>query len=297
MTNKAFSFFTLMYILICLPIQAAESSKPEFTVLTKELCLTEECKRSFRKLKNFARKGSTEAQVVIAIAYLTGNGLEKNPEKAVRNLKKAKRSGSARAAWTLSYLYTKGIGVSKDTEQANELLQYALDKNFGPALFQKASEILDLSKKENEEAIFLLKKSISTSNKNATYLLAQMYEFGEGVEQNIEQALKLYSQLKFSNYKDSQQRYEKLFSDYKGDPKLISLSQGLDPSIETITVSGAKWDLQKTLTTLVHYLDSSGLYDGGGFSHIRGKGCANSSSACAMIGAKEDIDRFMGVFR
>lgn len=297
MIIKIISFFTLIYLLVCLPIDAVEHSTPEFSVLTQERCLTSNCKTSFKKLKRFAKFGSTEAQVVIATAYLTGNGLEKNLKKAVVNLKKAKRAGSARAAWTLSYLYMEGIGVSKNVEQANELLQYAIDKNFGPALFQKAIETLNLTKMDNDESIALLKRAISTSNKDAIYLLAQMYEFGEGVEKNNEQAVLLYSQLKFSGYKDSEIRLRGLIDEHIVDSKLSSIDQKSEPNTEIITVSGTKWDLQKTLTTLVEHIDSTGLYDGKGIGHLRGRGCMNSSSACASIKSKKEIGQLLGVFR
>jgi len=270
--------------------QAVASSAPEFSVLTSELCSTSECKKHYRQLKQFAKYGSTEAQNVVAVAYLTGNGLEKNTRLAIRNLRKAKSSGSARAAWTLSYLYKNGIGVEHNDLQANNLLQYAIDKNFGPAMFQKATELLDINKKDNDQAVDLLIKS---STKPAKYLLAQMYEYGEGIEQNVNEAARLYKELEFADYKDSKLRLSALVKQAKIDHK----NSLVDPNIEVITVSGMKWDINKTLSTLVENLEISGLYDGKSMSKIRGKGCINSSSSCSVVTDKDEVQRFLGVFR
>lgn len=288
---------TLTTLFISLSSIASQSTTPEFSVLTEELCVSEECHKSYQQLKRFAKYGSKEAQIVVATAYLTGNGLEKNPKLAVRNLKKAKAAGSARAAWTLSYLYNNGIGVEQNTEQARELLQYAIDKNFGPALFQKAMEYLDLNKQDNIKSIALLKRAINASDKSAKYLLAQMYEYGEGIEQDLIMAAKLYQELQFSSYKDSQDRLQEVIEKAKKDASSSFPFSELDPNIEVLTISGVTWDIQKTLSTLVENLEVTGLYDGRGIGKIRGKGCVNSSSPCESIKGKEGIQDFFRVFR
>ncbi|WP_448547570.1 tetratricopeptide repeat protein [Thalassotalea fusca] len=297
MTHRLIAVTALTFLFLNSPVNASEHTAPDFSVLTKQLCVSDECKKNYQKLKKFAKHGSMEAQMVVATAYLTGNGLEKNPKRAAMNLKKAKSSGSARAAWTLSYLYTHGIGVDKDLEEAEELFQYALDKNFGPALYQKATEMLDLTTKNNAEAILLLKTAIAKSDKESTYLLAQMYELGEGVEQNTVEAVRLYSTLKFFDYKDSQKRLQELLTSHAEDPEIVQLNKELDLDIEVITVSGMNWNLDNTLSTLVENLDMMGNYYGGGIGRIRGKGCVNSSSVCSSVTGKEEIALFMKTFR
>jgi hypothetical protein len=64
---------TLTSLFISLSSIATQSTSPEFSVLTQELCVSEECYKSYRHLKRLAKHGSTEAQIVVATAYLTGN--------------------------------------------------------------------------------------------------------------------------------------------------------------------------------------------------------------------------------
>ena len=287
----------LSCLFISTAIQASNSHQPEMSVLTKELCADNECKKKYRQLKNFAKYGSTEAQIVVSIAYLTGNGLEKNPKLAVRNLKKAKKGGSSRAAWMLAYLYKNGIGTEQNTALADEYFQYALDKDFSPALFEKATELLDFSHKENHHAVTLLTRAAATSSKQAKYLLAKMYELGEGVEKDLTQAAKLYKELEFFDYKDSRQRLYALINNSKKSADVFAQLSQFAPSDEIITINGEVWGLQETLGKLVNILDSSGLYDGkSAASHIRGQGCANSSSSCSSFSEQSDKERFLGAF-
>ena len=303
--KNSFNLAFLVISLICISgitsftSFASNIQSPDLSVLPKEACIDDECLKKFRQLKSFAKHGSAEAQIVVAIAYLTGNGLEKKPELALRNLKKAHKNGSSRAAWMLAYLYENGIGTEQDNALAKEYFQYALDKGFAPALFEQAVKLLDFNQSasdaNNQQAVNLLIKAEEVESRKAKYLLAKMYELGEGVDQDMLAAAKRYKALERLDYQDSHQRLTSLMAKAQQEKALSEQLHPYSPETELITVTGEKWNLHNTLDRLVVLLDSSGLYDGKSIGHIRGKGCANSSSSCSMV-TDEEKDRFLGKF-
>jgi len=65
-----------------------------------------------------AERGDEEAQMQIGLAYVYGNGVEKNEEKAAYWFTKAAEQGSSGAQFNLGVFYTDGTGVEKSIEKA-----------------------------------------------------------------------------------------------------------------------------------------------------------------------------------
>lgn len=271
----------------------AALSADSVTANPDHLCESNNCQKLFKKLKKYANWGNPEAQVLVGTAYLTGNGLEKNDKLAVRNLRKAVLSGSNRARWMMSYLYKQGIGIEKDLEKSERLLNQAAKYKYPPALFQKATEIINFDAVNNEKGVAMLEIAAKKNHKASRYLLAKMYQHGKGTSVDIFESAKLYKKLAFFGYRDSHKQLKSVLSEAKKDQKNSKEMLSMASDIERIQVIGEKWDMELALEYKVEKMSKNSIYDGKSFgSHLRGRTCLNSSSKCISIGG-EDVDGFM----
>jgi uncharacterized protein len=67
-----------------------------------------------------ARRGNTEAQYTVGLAYLSGEGTVRNPDKAVEWIRKVAIAGDMRAQSLLGTLLAHGEGVKHDLREAIE---------------------------------------------------------------------------------------------------------------------------------------------------------------------------------
>jgi hypothetical protein len=257
-------------------------------------CTNDNCLKLIKKMKKYANWGSHEAQVLVATAYLTGNGMEKNEKLAVRHLRKAILSGSNRARWMMSYLFKEGIGIDKDLNQSERLLNKAAQYNYPPALFQKAVETINFEETNNEGGLSMLMAAANKQHKVSMYLLAKMYQHGKGVSANNFEAAKLYKKLSYYNYRDSSQQLRFVLSGVKKNKERAPEMLALISDIEVIEVIGERWSIEVALEYKLNKIMKEGIYDGNSYgSHLRGRTCLNSSSKCILIEG-EDIAAFMG---
>ncbi|MBQ0008615.1 MAG: sel1 repeat family protein, partial [bacterium] len=73
---------------------------------------------NFADIKKSAENGNAKSQCNLGIAYLLGNGVEKNYEEALKWLKKSAENGNARGQYNLGVAYLSGEGVEKNYEEA-----------------------------------------------------------------------------------------------------------------------------------------------------------------------------------
>ena len=137
-------------------------------------------KRVMKKLLEKAEQGDAQSQVILANKFLIGEGMEKNPEKAVDWFKKAAEQGSADAHYKLAICLKSGTGTQKDIEQANKHFQQAADKGHKEAQLeaQKAkieamtaedcynTGITYLKEEKLKEAMLFLENAQSKSGAN-----------------------------------------------------------------------------------------------------------------------------------
>ena len=88
------------------------------------------------------------AQYNLAMAYYHGEGVKKNPQKAVSWLKKAARQGNYPARSMLASCYENGIGVKQ-----NKVLAYALYLHSSPCTEVAMEERQNLEKKPSKDEI------------------------------------------------------------------------------------------------------------------------------------------------
>lgn len=305
-----YRIFQCLLFCLCMLVSDVLLAKPlsnddgtlEHDKSTSELkCQDMRCKIQYRKLKGFARKGSSIAQLLVAIAYLTGDGLPQNTDKALSNLKNASNAGSGRAAWILSHLYTENIYVKPDMLLAEKYLNIALELEFKEAYFDKAISLLDFNQPDkNEDGLIYLYKAVELESKPAQYLLAKMRRHGQLVKQDLIESAYLYKDLSQNNYRDSSTHFNEVINEVRkssNDKNKKALTQlTFDGDIERIEVRGSKFTLMNKLAYVANRLDQSGMYGISTGTRIRGKSCANSSSSCGAISDTEDVKKCLMAF-
>ncbi len=125
--------------------------------------------------------------------YMTGyEGHEKNDEKAFFWLSKAADAGHPWAQYYLAWLYKKGAGTKENPERAAFLFEKAAEEGILFAVhavgdcYRKGYGV----KKDPFKAIKWLERGKDSAA--CQLALGEMYEFGEGTEENLDEALYYY---------------------------------------------------------------------------------------------------------
>lgn len=74
-------------------------------------------KKWFEANENAAQAGSAYAQVTLAMLYLEGRGIDKDPAKAAKWMREGAIQGMAGAQFMLAQAYFEGNGVKQDLEE------------------------------------------------------------------------------------------------------------------------------------------------------------------------------------
>jgi TPR repeat protein len=87
------------------------------------------------QIKTRALAGDTQAEMDLAQAYESGNGVPANDQLAVRWCRKAAEQGDAAAQNHLGTMYRMGIGVEKNKEEAVKWYRKGARQNYPNAMF------------------------------------------------------------------------------------------------------------------------------------------------------------------
>lgn len=150
-------------------INPASSSKPS------ELSMPE--------LNSKADAGNVEAQVVLAMRYLTGDRVPKNQRNAVYWFQKAAYQGNADAQAELGRLYAIGEGVPKDNVRAKQLLQMAAEK--GNARAQLSLGVLLIDHGDEKSGAKWVLSAAQQGEAFAQTYSGHLYRNGIGVPKNV----------------------------------------------------------------------------------------------------------------
>ena len=129
-----------------------------------------------------AEAGDAESQLVLGFIYMNGRGVERDYAEAVNWFRLAAEAGNARAQNNLGNMYWDGEGVERDYEEAAKWYRLAAE-----AGHKDAQAVL---KKIIEAASTL--RAAERGHAKAQHRLGWMYENGEGVWQNDEEAMNWY---------------------------------------------------------------------------------------------------------
>ena len=142
------------------------------------------------KLKK-AEAGDAGAQVDVGYAYQKGEGISKEPKKAVFWFRKAADQGHKIGQHNLGYCYANGIGVEKDYIQAIYWYKKSAEQGYAVAecnlgyCYENGMGVA----KDMNQAIYWTRKSAEHGNMNAQANLGYCYYQGQGVVKDDKQAL------------------------------------------------------------------------------------------------------------
>ena len=154
-------------------------------------------------------KGNAQASFNLGILYEDGLGVTQNNQSAIDHYETAAKAGSGKAQYHLGLLYSAGIKTPKDDAKANKWLTAAAaqgDKDAAALLEQRHSGIknnrdANFFNAENlhaagqhKEAAIIWQQLSETGDARSRTKLAWMYEAGQGVPRDLNQAARLFKQ-------------------------------------------------------------------------------------------------------
>ena len=168
-------------------------------------CLQAECLRAQKysfSLESAANRGNVEAMVEVGKCYASGNGIDKDLEKAFKWFLKAAKFGDTGAQFAVYEAYLKGYGVEANPEQA----QYWLDQ------YNKK-----MQKEARKHAVVYNKKLVKKAQNGdaeSQFLLAGCYYNGDGVLQDFNETYYWSMKAAQQNYPEGVTAVGQLY--YKG---------------------------------------------------------------------------------
>lgn len=146
-------------------------------------------------LEASAVKGDAKAQLLLALRYAEGRGVEKDDAKAVSLITKAAQQGLVVAEYRLGAIYERGTGVPKDLAQARNWYERAAKGGSRKAMHNLAVLYADgVGIPQNfQEAARWFSLGAAFGLADSQYNLAVLLERGMGVEKNTSEAAKWYA--------------------------------------------------------------------------------------------------------
>ncbi len=140
-----------------------------------------------RAVRSSAENGDAEAQFELGCNYDAGDGVEKDPAKAVYWYRKAAEQGHARAQFNLACSYANGEGVEADQYQASYWFRKAAEGGFVKAQFNYGVRCANGTgvTMDPAEAVQWYRKAVEQGDVSAKNNLGLCYIDGTGVAKDI----------------------------------------------------------------------------------------------------------------
>jgi|GEM_PF-1163026 len=146
--------------------------------------------------KEAAAKGNSVAQIRLALFYIFGIGVEKNPEAAFKLLKQGAEQGNKDGKFYLSLCYANSIAVAQDLKEATKLLRGLINERCVLNSFLKGFS--DLAKISNQENLIkfteLFTPLAEQGDCDAQVILGYCSFYGIMVKESLEAADKWFTQ-------------------------------------------------------------------------------------------------------
>ena len=148
-------------------------------------------------LEQAATQGHAGAMSQLAWIYREGLGVSEDLGYAVEWYRYSSDANYPRAMTNLAYLYSIGEGVEKDLDISAMWYKRAAELNSASGIYALAVYNLNGTagfQKDEQEGVRLLMQSAQLGHKRAMYVIGKRYENGDGLEQDIDQAIEWYSE-------------------------------------------------------------------------------------------------------
>ena len=187
-----------------------------------------------------AESGDPEAMIQMAMAYMNGDGVEQNAEKAAEYMQQAAELDEPTAQYNMGIYYLQGQGVTRDFDRAYEWMQRAKENGDTDAdrilhsienvraLREKAAQgdleakaelagtLMTMKGEENfRESVALAQEAAASGSLKAMWIMGLAYDHGRGVEQSYEKALRWYLKAAEAGHAPSQANLACLYA--RGD--------------------------------------------------------------------------------
>ncbi len=179
---------------------------------------------SNEELEEVAEAGDPDAAEQLAMAYLNGDGVDEDPEKAYYWFVKAAENGSDQAMFNVGLFTAKGYGTKRDFAKAAEWMEKAseagdddatvcaeeyrklavasvkAEEGDAQAQADLAAGLMKLGRsldqagegQDYDDSVKWAEKSVEQGNADGFWTLALAYHHGRGVKKNIKKAIELY---------------------------------------------------------------------------------------------------------
>lgn len=171
-----------------------------------------------------ARKTNTsaaDADVNLAVRLFDGDGVPRDPARAVELVRPHAEAGHAEAQFLLGLAYGSGRGVTKDRAIAVSWYRRAAAQNQAHAQFLLGLALLrgDGTARDPRESGEWFGKSARHGHAGAQYQLAIAYEKGRGVEQDAAAAAQWFERAAEQGHADAQYKAGEAYRIGRGAPK------------------------------------------------------------------------------
>jgi TPR repeat protein len=164
-----------------------------------------------------ADQGHPEAIYEVGLLYEQGQCVAKNVRTALLMFWKAAEQGSISAYLQLGEMYITGVGAPKNDDLAFDCFSKAAAA--GEARGQNGVGRVLYARGDYEEAFIRFREAAEQGFANAQHNLAEMYEDGEGVEEDAEQAATWFRKAAEQDSPDSQLKIGMMYQNGHGVPK------------------------------------------------------------------------------
>lgn len=97
--------------------------------------IADTCEGNIKDICIKAEKGDVIAQLVLGVAYESGNSVKQDYKKAIMWYEKAAIQGNANAQYSLGMMYGKGQGTKQDYNKAFKWIKKSADQDFSDAQY------------------------------------------------------------------------------------------------------------------------------------------------------------------
>ncbi|ACE06262.1 hypothetical protein Aasi_0895 [Candidatus Amoebophilus asiaticus 5a2] len=148
-----------------------------------------------------ADQGYAYAQYNLGDMYDNGKGVSQNYQEAIKWYQKAAEKGNAAAQCGLGFMYENGLGVAQSYEGAVKWYQKGAEQenmsgkaNLGRMYYEGKGIMKDIVKANKlfQEAVSTIKNWAEKGDIGPQNLLGWMYQYGQGVGQNDQEAVLWY---------------------------------------------------------------------------------------------------------
>jgi Sel1 repeat len=175
----------------------ARITNAERTATDEDIDWHAEVPKYLHSVLDQALGGSADSQLELGTKFGLGEGVKRNPLRALFWYQKAAAQGSAKAALNISQMYRHGEGVPRDLETAVMYLRFAAKAGNTFAKTNLAMMLLQGEGCERDVAVAreLLIEAHNEGDDLATINLASVEAFGFGLQPNQSQAIELLTPL------------------------------------------------------------------------------------------------------